>query len=93
MQQCGLEIQPTKTKIVHCGKGKEYPNQSFTFLGYEFRPRRALGNGEVFTSYLPAISKEKAKEIRAVIRADNIRARVDLSLEQIAEWYNPKIRG
>jgi len=93
LQQCGLEIQPIKTKIVHCGKGKEYPNQSFTFLGYEFRPRRALGNGEVFTSYLPAISKEKAKEIRAVIRTDNIRARVDLSLEQIAEWYNPKIRG
>ena len=47
----------------------------------------------IFTSFLPAISKEKLKEIRPEIRKDNLRARTDLSLEQIAEWYNPKIRG
>ena len=69
--------------------------RSFTFLGYTFQSRRAASSktGEIFTSFLPAISKEKAKEIRAEIRRDNIRARTDLSIEEIAKWYNPKIRG
>ncbi len=48
----------------------------FTFLGYAFRNRRAnkLETGEIFTSFLPAISKEKQKAIRQEIRKDNIRA-------------------
>jgi RNA-directed DNA polymerase len=92
---CDLEIHPDKTKIVYCGKEDLKEKRSFTFLGYTFQSRSAASGktGEIFTSFLPAISKEKEKEIRAEIRRDNIRARVDLSLEQIAEWYNPKIRG
>jgi hypothetical protein len=41
---CGLEMHPTKTKIVYCkdnNRGGNYPNVSFDFLGYCFRPRRA----------------------------------------------------
>jgi len=92
---CDLEIHPDKTKIVYCGKEDLKEKRSFTFLGYTFQARRAASEktGEIFTSFLPAISKEKEKEIRAEIRRDNIRARADLSLEEIAEWYNPKIRG
>src|SRR6266852_1136577 len=39
---CGLELHPTKTKIVYCKDGKRqgtYPNVKFDFLGYCFRPR------------------------------------------------------
>jgi len=95
LKECDLEIHPEKTKIVYCGKGNSQAHTSFTFLGYTFRKRDALvkKTRAVFTSFLPAISKDKLKEIRQEIRRDNIRARVDLSLEQIAEWYNPKIRG
>ena len=95
LAECGLALHKEKTKIVYCGSNSDEKNKSFDFLGYTFQPRRAASEktGEVFTSFLPAISKEKLKEIRAEIRKDNIRARVDLSLEQIAEWYNPKIRG
>jgi RNA-directed DNA polymerase len=41
---CGLEMHPTKTKIVYCkdsNRKGNYPNVSFDFLGYCFRPRRA----------------------------------------------------
>jgi RNA-directed DNA polymerase len=45
MEQVGLRLHPTKTKIVYCKDGTrrgDYPNTSFTFLGYTFRgPRGA----------------------------------------------------
>jgi RNA-directed DNA polymerase len=95
LKDCDLETHPDKTKIVYCGKEEMKAHRSFTFLGYTFHARRAYSErtGKVFASFLPAISKEKQKEIRQEIRRDNIRARTDLSLQQIAAWYNPKIRG
>jgi RNA-directed DNA polymerase len=95
LAECDLEMHPEKTKIVYCGNEKREEAKAFTFLGFTFQPRRAISNktGQIFTSFLPAISKDKQKSIRAEIRKDNIRARTDLSLKQIAEWYNPKIRG
>ena len=42
--QCGLEVHPTKTRIVYC-KDDDRPGGStqvqFDFLGYTFQPRRA----------------------------------------------------
>ncbi len=41
-EECGLALHPDKTKIIYCKdikRRKQYPNQSFTFLGYTFRPR------------------------------------------------------
>ncbi|MGX5845430.1 reverse transcriptase domain-containing protein, partial [Mesorhizobium sp. ArgA1] len=40
---CGLQMHPTKTKIVYCKDQRRrgtYPNVVFDFLGYQFRPRR-----------------------------------------------------
>lgn len=95
LKECNLELHPDKTKIVYCGIKEAAENRIFTFLGFTFHLRRAYSdkNQKIFTSFLPAIGKEKQKEIRQTIRRDNIRARSDLSLEQIAQWYNPKIRG
>jgi len=44
----GLTLHPDKTKIVFCQDGKrrrDFPVTSFTFCGYEFRPRRAFNLG------------------------------------------------
>jgi RNA-directed DNA polymerase len=47
LAECGLEMHPTKTKIVYCKDGKRkgrYPNVTFDFLGYQGRERsEALG--------------------------------------------------
>ncbi|RWB91454.1 MAG: reverse transcriptase, partial [Mesorhizobium sp.] len=58
---CGLQMHPTKTKIVYCKdqrrRGK-YPNVVFDFLGYQFRPRRVAKTqrDEFFCGYTPAAS-------------------------------------
>jgi RNA-directed DNA polymerase len=95
LKACNLEMHPDKTKIVYCGKQRKEEHESFTFLGYTFRKRwsKVKATGESFTGFLPAISKEKVKAIRKEIREDNIRRSTELSLEAIAEWYNPKLRG
>jgi RNA-directed DNA polymerase len=98
-KECKLEIHPDKTKIVYCKDGhrKEsyHGNKKFVFLGYEFRARCAENKktGEIFSSFLPAISPAAKKAITRKIRELNVRNRSELSLQQIAEWLNPMIQG
>ena len=65
MKEVGLRLNPDKTRIVYCKDGRrrgEHEHTSFTFLGYEFRPRSARRkDGKRFTSFLPAISPEALK--------------------------------
>lgn len=97
--ECKLEIHPDKTKIVYCKDGNRKEvydgNTSFVFLGYEFRARGAENKStkKVFTSFLPAISPKAKKSIIQKIRDLNVRNKSELSLEQIAQWINPMIRG
>lgn len=97
-EECKLELHPTKTKIVYCkDKSRKggYPRTRFEFLGYEFR-RRVVKNGKgpnLFLGFIPAVSKEAAKSMRASVRRSGLRNRTELSLEEIAKWYNPILRG
>jgi len=96
--ECGLEIHPEKTKIVYCkdeNRRKGYQNTKFTFLGYDFcqRESRNLKTNGVFMSFSPAMSKVAGKSMRARIRKSGVRNRSDLSLEDIAKWYNPILIG
>ena len=68
LADCGLELHPTKTRIVYC-KDDDRPGQhehiAFDFLGYTFQPRRAKNRwGRYFVSFLPAISTKAATAIR-----------------------------
>ena len=95
---CGLELHPVKTKIVYCKDGRRknsYPTTKFTFLGYDFRQRSSLNRkeNEVFQNFTPAVSKAATKSMRAHIRAAGIRNRSDLSIKEIANIYNPILRG
>jgi RNA-directed DNA polymerase len=96
--ECGLEMHPTKTKIVYCKDGKRkgrYPNVTFDFLGYQFRPRkvRSSRNNELFCSFTPAVSPSALKTIRSTVRDLNIRQRTQRSLDDIASMLNPLLRG
>jgi|GEM_PF-4317399 len=57
LAECGLTMHPEKSKIVYCkdrSRTQAYPNVTFTFLGFQFRPRRAqTKHGHVSTSFLP----------------------------------------
>ena len=98
LKQCHLELHPEKTKIVYCQdsdrRGK-HEHIKFDFLGYTFRPRRARNRwGKYFVSFLPAISNKAAKRIRATVRDWRLGAnRNNQSLEEIARFVNPYVRG
>ena len=67
-----------------------YPVQQFDFLGYTFRPRRAMNRkGSVFVSFAPAVSDDAAKTMRHRIRRWKLHLRTDLALEDLAEWTRP----
>ena len=98
LADCGLEVHPTKTKIVYCKdddrKGK-YERVKFDFLGYTFQPRRAKNRwGGYFVSFLPAISTQAAKAVRRTIRSWRMAStRNNQTLEDLAHLTNPAVRG
>jgi group II intron reverse transcriptase/maturase len=94
---CKLVLHPEKTKIVYCkdaNRRGNYPNQSFDFLGFRFRAKKAFGNGSCpFAGYLPAISPRAQTAISRTIRRWALHHRSDMSLQDLAVKYNPYIRG
>ncbi len=96
--ECGLQLHPEKTRIVYCKDGKrrrQYPNTTFEFLGYDFRPRlvKRHKRNSLFVSFSPAVSASAAKSMRQTTRRWNFRNRTDLSLADISQLYNPVLRG
>ena len=98
LAECGLELHPTKTKIVYCkddDRRGEYERVAFDFLGYTFQPRRAKNRwGRYFVSFLPAISNQAATKVRRTIRAWRLAStRNNQSLEDLARLIDPAVRG
>jgi RNA-directed DNA polymerase len=96
--ECGLELHPQKTKIIYCkdsSRRKNYPDTKFEFLGYEFRRRLVKNNkrNSLFVNFTPAVSPSALKSMRAETRKWNFRNRTDLELEDMANMYNPILRG
>ena len=69
---CLLQLHPQKTKVVYCkdaNRPGEYPERSFDFLGYTFRPRVARNHyGKRFVGFIPAVSKKAGKRMRLSVR-------------------------
>jgi RNA-directed DNA polymerase len=98
MTEIGLQLHPVKTKIVHCVAKKaissKQENVTFTFLGYDFRPRqaRAFSSG-FFTAFTPAVGRKAIKRMSSYVRSLNIPNRTNLTIDEIASLINPFIRG
>jgi RNA-directed DNA polymerase len=98
MDEVGLRLHPDKTKIVYCKDSNrcgDHEVTSFTFLGYTFRPRAARNprSGEVFTSFLPAVSPKALKEMGRRIRKLRIHRWVTTDLNDLAAQLNPIVAG
>ena len=96
--ECGLQLHPTKTRIVYCKdnkRRKEYPTTKFDFLGYTFRTRMSRNSKtkENFVNFSPAVSKSSLKSMRQKIRSLGIRNRSDLNLIEISRMCDPILRG
>ncbi|MCB2218197.1 MAG: group II intron reverse transcriptase/maturase [Desulfobulbaceae bacterium] len=94
---CKLELHPGKTKIVYCkdtNRRGTYPIHKFDFLGFTFRPRRAMNSkGKLFVSFSPAVSDKAAKAMRVQIRRWRLHRHNDLELAEVACWTRPKVLG
>jgi RNA-directed DNA polymerase len=67
---------------------------SFTFLGYEFRPRLAKSRtGHHFVSFLPAVSTDAMKAMGREIRSWHLARRSDKSLDDLARMFNNIVQG
>ena len=67
---------------------------SFTFLGYEFRPRLAKSRtGHHFGSFLPAVSTDAMKAMGREIRSWHLARRSDKSLDDLARMFNNIVQG
>lgn len=96
-KECGLELNPDKTRIVYCkddDRREDYPEQKFDFLGYTFRPRRSRNRyGKFFVNFTPAVSNRACKAMRETIHNWRIHLKPDKTLEDISRMFNPVLRG
>jgi group II intron reverse transcriptase/maturase len=94
---CKLVLHPEKTKIVYCkdaNRRGDFPNQSFDFLGFNFRARKTMWPGHIHAhGFLPAASPKALKAIGQTIRRWTLHHRSDKALQELAEMYNPCIQG
>jgi len=97
MAEVGLELHPEKTRIVYCqdaNRRASYEHTEFTFLGFTFRTRSAVRkDGQMFRSFLPAISGEALRRISSEVRSWRLHHRTSLTEADLARFINPIIRG
>lgn len=92
-RECGLELHPEKTQIVYCRDSKRkgnYPVTRFTFLGFTFCSREAVGKaGIYFTGFLPGVSTEALRHMRQTIRGWKLQLKSSLNLADLSVRFNP----
>jgi RNA-directed DNA polymerase len=95
--ECHLELNREKTRIVYCkddDRKGDYPETSFDFLGYTFRPRRSKNRwGKYFINFSPAVSNAACKAMRQTIRGWHLHLKVDRDIEDLSRMFNPVVRG
>ena len=94
---CGLELHPTKTRIVYCKDGRRrrrYAHVSFDFLGYTFKARPARNRrDQIFLGFLPAMSRRRAIAVRQQIAEWRLTSRTTCDLEALAALTDGPVRG
>ena len=96
MAQVGLRLHPAKTKVVYCKDSNRrlgQSNRSSPSWGTRSGTRGARQGREVFTSFLPAISKDALNKISAEVRSWRLHRRTGHTFADLAREINPVVRG
>jgi RNA-directed DNA polymerase len=97
LKECGLELHPGKTRIVYCqdiNRQRKYPTIQFTFLGYTFRPRKAVDKyGRVYVNFSPGVSREALTAMRQTVRGWHLQLMCDKELRDLSNMFGPVLRG
>jgi len=90
-------IKPRQTKVVCCNAYRPKTKDNlyeFDFLSFTFRRRGVRDkSGQIFTGFLPAISKKAKKLIVAKIRRWNVHRWVSGTVQLLAKLVNTIVRG
>lgn len=94
---CGLTMHPEKSRVVYCKDSRRRGNHKhwqFTFLGFTFCGRSAINRfGQLFTGFLPAVSREALQRMRDEIRSWRLVRQSPLTLEALSKKYSRVLRG
>jgi RNA-directed DNA polymerase len=94
---CKLQANEEKTKIVYCKNANRkgvFKTVKFDFLGFSFQPRpTSTKEGKMFLGYDCSMSHKSVKKISDELRKTRFHLWTTTSITQIAEKFNPKIRG
>lgn len=97
LRECRLELHREKTRIVYCqdiNRQATYPTTQFTFLGYTFRPRKAVDKYKrVYVNFSPAVSREALKDMRQTVRGWHLQLMCKQELSDLSNLFNPVLRG
>ena len=97
LRECRLALHPEKTRIVYCqdvNRRDAYPMIHFTFLGYMFRPRKAVDKyGRVYVNFSPGVSREALKTMRQTVRGWHLQLMCDKELNDLSNMFGPVLRG
>ena len=94
---CGIDLHPDKTGVVYCRdhhRRQQFEVIQFEFLGYTFRPRRAMDRqNRIWLNFSPAISGGAAKTVRQAVRSWRIQLKSDKSIHDLAKMFRAYIQG
>ena len=97
LEECGLELNESKTRIVYCqddDRRGSHEYTSFDYLGYTFRPRLSKNRfGKHFLNFSPAVSGEASKRMRREMRRWGVARRSDKTLTDLALMFNTTLQG
>jgi RNA-directed DNA polymerase len=97
LADCELELNERKTRIVYCkdaDRSGSHEHESFTFLGYTFRPRLARSKaGGQFVSFLPAVGDDERKRIGREIHRWRLHRWSGKTLTDLANAINVIVQG
>jgi RNA-directed DNA polymerase len=90
-------LHPEKTRVVYCADANwcgDHDVRRFDFLGYTFKPRRAINRRRrLFTSFSPAVCDKAGKAMRHEIRGWGLQRLSRYDLGELLERYRPVLVG
>jgi len=98
LSACKLKLNEEKSRIVYCKSSQRKESHeeiAFDFLGYTFRPRKAINKytNKTFTGFLPAISQKSKNHIHETIRGWQLNRKMGLKLTELATEIEASVRG
>lgn len=72
----------------------DYPVIQFTFLGYDFRPRRSVDEyGRLYVNFSPGVSRAALTSMRHTVRSWHLQLMSDKELGDLSNMFGPILRG